>query len=300
MFGLLGLIWGSSFLWIKVALNEIGPFTLVSLRLLFAVFGMALVILWKRPSFPAERKTWLQLALVGTFNTAMPFVLISWGEQSIDSAMASILNGTVPLFTVVIAHLFLQDERINLPKILGLLIGFAGIIVLVQRDLGPQDLGGSFLGKSAVLVASISYAGSAVFVRRNLKQVPMLVLAFIPMLVADGIVWSFVPLVEAPFQLPSMPLTWIAVIWLGLLGSWIAYLLYFSLIQSVGPTRSVLVTYVFPVVGVILGVLFLNESLDFNLVLGSSMVVASIVVVNWQPKEGARGRGNAKTSPEAG
>src|SRR5574341_1347433 len=120
-FTLLGLIWGSSFLWIKVAVQEIGPFTLVAFRLLFGLIGLLAVASRQKRPFPRGRKVLLGFLFMGVFNTALPFTLISWGETRIDSAMASILNGTVPLFTIVIAHFWLQDEKISLPRISGLI-----------------------------------------------------------------------------------------------------------------------------------------------------------------------------------
>src|SRR4030065_721227 len=141
-FVLLGLIWGSSFLWIKIAVAEIGPFLLAALRLLFGLLGLSVIMLFRGQAIPRERRTLLAFLVMGGFNTALPFTLISCGETQIDSALASILNGTVPLFTIVIAHFWLQDEKINLPRSAGLFVGFIGVVVLVSRDLAPKGLGG--------------------------------------------------------------------------------------------------------------------------------------------------------------
>ncbi len=284
LFGLLGLVWGSSFLWIKVAVSDVGPFTLVAFRLLFGLVGLLAVVAARRPGFPSERRTWATLGLLGLTNTALPFVLISWGEQFIDSAVASILNGTVPLFTLVIAHLSLHDDRITPARVLGLLTGFAGVVVLVSRDIRSEGIRGSLPGQLAALAAAVSYAGSSVFARRNLHQVDPIVQAFVPLIVADAAAWLAIPWLEAPFRPPSLPLTWLALAWLGLLGSCLAYLLYFHLLHALGPTRATMVTYVFPVVGLILGVVFLGERADWRLALGAGLVAASIAVVNWRPR----------------
>jgi drug/metabolite transporter (DMT)-like permease len=286
-FLLLGSIWGSSFLWIKIALEELSPFTLVGYRLLFGALGMLLVLLILRPNFPMQRRTWTLLALMGLTNTALPFVLISWGETMIDSGVASILNSTTPLFTLVIAHFFLSDERMSVPRALGLLLGFAGILLLFSRDLSLEGFKSGLIGQAAVLVAAISYAGSSVFARRAFRNVPLLVQAAVPLITADVLIWGGALAVESPISIPEMSLTWIALIWLGLLGSCLAYLLYFYLINTVGSTRSTLVTYMFPVIGVALGVIFLDESLDTRLVIGALMVVAGIGAVNWQPQRSA-------------
>lgn len=280
-FILLGLAWGSSFLWIKIAVQEIGPFTLVALRLLFGIIGLLAVVAYTRPQWPGSRRLWLVLAVLGLTNTAVPFVLISWGELHIDSAVAAVLNSTVPLFTMLIAHVFLSDDRITLPRIVGLLVGFAGVIVLLSRNLDLQGgLSGGVLGQLAVLIAALFYAGSGVFARRNTRGLSPIIQALIPLIVADSAIWLAVPLTESPFTLPQLPLTWLAIAWLGLIGSCLAYLLYYYLLHSVGPTRATLVTYVFPLVGVALGVIFLNELLDWHLFLGGTMVVGSIAVVN--------------------
>lgn len=292
-FGLLGLVWGSSFLWIKLALREVQPFTLVGYRLLFGLVGMALVIIVVRPRFPQDKKTWLILLFLGLSNTALPFVLISWGEQSIDSAMASILNSTVPLFTLVIAHFTLSDERITWRRGLGLLLGLVGVRVLIGGSLDFGNMGGRVSGQVAVLAAAVLYAGSAVLARKTLKGVPFTVQAAIPLVSGDIAIWMAAAKLEAPLRLPQLPLTWTALIWLGLLGSCLAYLLYYYLLNAIGPTRVTMVTYVFPVVGVALGVLFLQEQLNWRLLGGGTLVLAGIVIVNRMP-----GRGEARPSIE--
>ena len=287
MFVALGLIWGSSFLWIKVAIQEVDAFTLVGWRLLFGTLGMVAVIAIRRPPFPRGKSIWLALVVLGIINTALPFVLISWGEKSIDSAVASVLNSTVPLFTLVLAHLFLHDEPITARKAIGLLIGFGGVLALMARDLEAGNLRAGILGQAAVLLAAVSYASASVFARRTMREISPLVQAFVPMAFADAIVWTAATQVGDPGRLPAIPITWVALLWLGLLGSCVAYLLYYNLLHAVGATRAVMVTYMFPVVGVALGVLFLDELADWHLLVGAALVVVSIAVVNWRPKVAA-------------
>ena len=160
VFILLGTIWSSSFMWIKLAVQEVGPITLVAFRALFGLLFCFVVMSIQRVRLPRTFKSWLPLLVVGLTNIAIPFFLISWGELSIDSAVASILDATVPLFTILIAHYLLQDDKITIPKLLGLLIGFAGIVVLMSKDIGASP--SSLLGQAAVVVASIFYAISAV------------------------------------------------------------------------------------------------------------------------------------------
>ena len=128
----LGIIWSSSFLWIKIAIEEMGPMTLVAYRVLFGLlFGIA-VILIQREKMPRTLKAWTPLLVLGLTNVAIPFFLISWGEKTIDSGVASILDATVPLFTIVVAHFLLHDDKMTVQKVVGLLIGFAGVVVLMS------------------------------------------------------------------------------------------------------------------------------------------------------------------------
>lgn len=279
-FVILGLIWGSSFLWIKIAVAEIGPFTLVAFRVLFGLLGLLVVMRWQRQSFPRDRRMILAFVFMGIVNTAIPFILISWGETKIESSLASILNATTPLFTIVIAHFWLHDEKITLPRLVGLIVGFFGVILLVSRDIGPQGLQGDMIGQLAVLLAAISYAIALTFSRKYLRGTKPVVQSTMILVVASGVMWVTAPMVERPFSLPQLPLTWLALAWLGLLGLCIAYLLFFYLNNVWGPTRASLVTYVFPVVGLILGIIFLNEKVDWRLLAGSGLIVASIVIVN--------------------
>lgn len=284
LFGLLALIWGSSFLWIKVAIQEVGPFTLVAYRLLFGAIGLIAIAAIRRPPVPRERKTWLTLGILGFTNTAIPFVFIAWGETRIDSGVASILNGTVPLFTLLIAHFLLHDERMTWMRFAGLLAGFGGVVALMSRDVGPSGFDAGILGQLAVLAAAVCYAGSSVFARRNLGNVAPMLQALVIVGVADLALWASVPIAESPVLIPQDPMTWLAIVWLGLLGSCVAYLIYFGLIQRAGPTRTVMVTYVMPIVGVLLGVTFLNEPLDWKLGLGTILVASGVWAVNRRPR----------------
>ncbi len=284
IFSALGLTWGSSFLWIKIAVQETAPLTVVGLRLLFGWLGMLGVVLWRRTPLPRDRVTLLRLSVLGLLQTALPFALITWGETRIDSGLASILNGSMPLFTMVIAHLALHDEKITLPRLGGLTAGFVGVVVLVSRDLNPQGPGGGILGQLAVLAASLSYAVAVVYSRGRLRNLPPIVQSFGVLTVAEALVWASALTFTRPIRLPAHALTWLAVAWLGLLGSCLAYIMFFHLINAWGPTRASLVTYVFPVVGLLLGILFLRERADWRLLLGSALVVSGILVANRRPK----------------
>ena len=287
-FALLGLIWGSSFLWIKIALEETGPFLLVTLRLLFGLVGLLVVMALQRQAWPRDRRVLLAFAFMGLVNTALPFTLITWGETLIDSSLAAILNGTVPLFSIVIGHFWLQDEKMTLPRLAGLLLGFVGMVVLVSGDLAPGALRGNVWGQLAVIAASISYAVAAIFSRKHLRGQPPVLQSTMVLLFASGMMALTTPAVEQPLNLPDTALAWFAIVWLGLLGSCTAYLLFFYLLNAWGSTRTTLVTYVMPVMGLLLGIIFLNEAVDWRLIVGSALIVGGIVVVNLKAKRGVK------------
>src|SRR5215217_6950488 len=282
IFLLLGAIWSSSFMWIKIAVAEVGPMTLVAFRVLFGLLFGIVVILIQRVSLSRSFKEWGPLLLLGITNVAIPFFLISWGEQSIDSAVAAILDATVPLFTILIAHYLLNDDKMTWPKVVGLLIGFAGVIILMSKDIGASF--GSVLGQLAVVLACAFYAGSAVFARKTTEHTPGILRSAGPLISATMIMWPIAFLVERPFQIPQLPVTWVALLFLGVLGSGLAFVLSYYLIHEIGPTRTSMVTYLFPIGGVLLGVMFLNERLSWQLVAGTVLVIISLAVVNWKSK----------------
>ncbi len=278
----LGAIWSSSFLWIKIGVQEIGPMSLTAFRMLFGALTAIAIGIYYRVEWPRDLRTWIIFGVLGPTSLAIPIFFIAWGEQTIDSAVASILNATVPLFTIFIAHFVLQDDKMTVQKVLGLLIGFAGTVVLLSEDL-LTSAHSSILGQVAVIVASIFYAGSAVFARKLTQHVQSTVRGAMPLITSAIFMWIVGPLAERPFEFPTLSLTWISILWLGILGSGLAVIMLWYLIHEIGPTRATLVTYLFPVGGVILGVIFLNEHLSWQLLAGTLLIILSLAVVNWQP-----------------
>ena len=271
-------------MWIKIAVQEIGPITLVAFRALFGLLFGVVVIFIQRVQWPRSLKEWHPLLLLGLTNVAIPFFLISWGEQSIDSAVASVLDATVPLFTILIAHYLLHDDKVTLPKVIGLLIGFAGVLVLMSKDLFNASTN-SLLGQAAVILASAFYAVSSVYVRKTTEEMPGIMRSAIPLISASAVMWLSTFVFESPVQLPQLGITWIALLWLGIFGSGLAFVMAYYLIHEIGPTRTTMVTYLFPLGGVILGVTFLNEELTWQLITGAVLIVLSLVVANWEPKK---------------
>jgi drug/metabolite transporter (DMT)-like permease len=280
-FLLLALTWGSSFLFIKIALRTLEPFTLVALRLAVGWVGL-LVIMWVRGvGLPRGRTLWQHLLVMGAFNVAIPFVLISWAESGangIDSGVASVLNSTVPLFSIVISGVILQAESVTAGKVAGLLVGFAGVVLLMSRNVSREWAGvAPYL---AVVVAALCYAASSAYARRYLQGLPVVVVSAGQLLMADALAVLAMVVVE---DVTAQSLPWptiAAILWLGLLGSCLAYILYFYVLQSWGATRTTLVTYLLPVVGVAAGALFLQEVVDWRLLVGGVLILSGVGVVN--------------------
>ena len=273
----LGLVWGSSFLWIKLALQEANPFMLVFFRVSFASLGLLLYFHFMHYRFAL--RWWWVYAIIGFFNVAFPFVLISWAETHISSGLASILNSTVPLFTMLIASFFYKEDKLTLARGIGLAIGFAGVLILSSTRLeGNSEF--QTLGILAMLVAACAYGASTVFARRVNSAITPQEHSLGQMLGGMVFITPAMLVTNAPLHLPQHPITWAAFAWLGLIGSFVAAVIWFSLIYEVGPSRTSMVTYMFPLVGVLLGIIFLDEKMSWQLVTGGILILVGIYMVN--------------------
>lgn len=287
LFSFVGLIWGTSFLWIKIAVQEITPFVLVGFRTLFAALGLVVYLLvdckarapWKdvAPRLPV-------FIVLGLVNIAIPWLLISWAETHIDSGVASILNATMPLFTILIAPLVVSDDKITLPKLAGLATGFIGVVILFSPSLG-KGWTSSAMGQAAVLAATFCYAIATIYAHKKAHGLPPQMQSFLQFSMGTLIVWSLTLVVEKQITLPNLPITWVALLWLGLLGSGLAYVIYFDLLHRIGPTRMSMVTYIPPLVGVLLGIFFLGEAFHWQALVGALLILSGISIVNLKPKE---------------
>jgi drug/metabolite transporter (DMT)-like permease len=272
-------MWGSSYLFIKLAVDSFGTFTLIALRLLIGGAFLWAVLRISRTPIPRDRRAYLHLFVMSIINIAIPFGLITWAEQSVDSALAAILNSTVPLFVIVIAPLFLPDEPIRLNGVLGLMIGFIGVILIVSPGL--SEAAGTLPGQVALLGSSFSYAWGNVYARRNVRGLPPLIPAVFQVSFALLIVGALAIVLERPWETSNPDAeAWFSVVWLGILGSGMAYLAYFRLLSAWGATRTALVAYLLPVVGIVLGYLVLQEPIDITLVGGTALVIAGVALVN--------------------
>jgi drug/metabolite transporter (DMT)-like permease len=281
-FWLVGLIWGTSFVWIKIAVNDVSPIMLVAFRTLFGSIAVGSIVALNKQaqvSWNVIRKRLFDVFIMGTFNIALPWILISWAGQFIDSGTSAILNGTMPLFTILLSSIIIKDDRITLPKLGGLVIGFIGIVILMAPSIQGK-WSNDLLGQAAILLATISYASATVFARKKFQGLPAQMLALLQLSTGTIIIWLIVLFTEKPIIFPQLPLTWFALIWLGLLGSCIAFIIYFSLLKKIGPTRVSMVTYIPPLVGMILGVAFLKEQFYWQSLLGALLILSGIAIVN--------------------
>ncbi len=280
-FIILSAIWGSSFLFIKLGLlGGMGPLTLVMLRLLLGAAAMALLA-WKLGEhLPPGWRIIGVIFLVALVNNALPFSLITWGEQHIPSSLTAILNSSVPLFTVVISHFALSDERFTWSRVAGVTMGFLGVFILFAPDLLTQGLSGAVVGQLAIVLATLGYATGSVITRKYLQGVPSATLAALQL--GFALLWMLPPalLWEKPWTLQPTALAWFSVLWLGFLSTGLAYFIFFQLIKSIGATPTTLVTYVIPVFAVIFGVIFLDERLYWAQLAALALIAAGVWLVN--------------------
>jgi drug/metabolite transporter (DMT)-like permease len=278
----LALIWGVSFYFIKIGLRDLAPASLVVGRLASSVVVLGALATARPAWFAGWWRYWRLLALLAVLNYLIPYVLIAWGETRIASGLASILNATTPLFTVVLASQWRGEghEPFTAQRVAGVALGFVGVAVLV----GPAVLGAlgasvpGILGEAAVLIAAASY-GVAALVSRRFRGAPRLVgplgsqLAALVMTLPLAAVWS------PPARLPGLAAL-AAVVELGVFGTAVAFLLFFWLINHVGPTRASIVTYLLPCTALFWGALLLGESVTWYAIAGLALVLLGSVITN--------------------
>jgi drug/metabolite transporter (DMT)-like permease len=298
LFVLLGFFWGSSYLFIKVGVDAgLAPLTLVALRLLIGFVLLAVVFVVSRERLPRDRRAYGHIAVISVLSVALPFTLISWAEQDVDSTLAAVINGAIPLCVVVIAALALSDEPFKRRKVTGLLVGFVGVAIVVGFD--PGVLAGTNLAPVLALVGStLSYALGGVYSRRFLGGVKPITVATVEIGFALVAAATAATIVDGPIAVPVRLDALVAVGWLGIFGSGLAFLIFFRLLGRWGATRTSLVAYLMPAFGLALGVIVLGEPLDARLVAGMALVIAGIAVVNLRRDRGGDPAPVAATAPE--
>jgi drug/metabolite transporter (DMT)-like permease len=272
LFFLLAFAWGAGYLFIRVALaHGLLPLPLVAIRLCIGAVLLWVIALARHEDLRLQRRHALLLPLIATVNIAIPFFLVAWGERTVSSGLASVLNSTVPIFSVLLAGAVLHDERITSMRLGGVAAGFLGIVVLFSPDLTGGSHWSHLAGQGSVLLSSILYAVGAVLTRR-------LTIATFSVTTA-AIETGAVSLVLSPPTLGSLGFEgWLAVLWLAVMGVSLAYLLAFTILAKWGAARYSLVAYTLPVIGLTLGAIFLHERLDARVLGGSALVFAGIVL----------------------
>ena len=278
---LLSVVWGGSFFFVGLAVKELPPLTIVLIRVGFAAITLWGIVLVCRIPISKSLSNLGLFFIMGLLNNAIPFSLIVWSQTHITSGLASILNATTPLFTVLVAGTLLPDEKISSGKLIGVIVGFAGVVVMIGST-AFEGLGISVISQLAILGAALSYAFAGVFGRRYKA------LNIHPIMAAAGqvtgstlLLFPMVLLFDDPFNLP-LP-TWptiAAVLSLAVFSTAFAYVLYFNILSSAGATNVSLVTFLIPVSAVLLGTLILDESLSPQHIPGMVIVATGLVLID--------------------
>ena len=281
LIGILSILWGGAFFLIEVGLRSYPPITLVFMRLVLAVPPMWIAMRLMGQRLPSEARVWGLLAVVGALNCALPFILFFWGQQYLDSGYASILNATTPLWGVITAHFLTSDEKATPARILGVLIGMAGIVVMVGPE-AMKGLSNNLLAQIACIVSTIFYSFAAIYGRRlsQTKLTPMAVATGQTMMAALMMV-PVVVLVDQPWTMAAPRLdSTLAGLTLALFSTALAYTLYFRLIDRSGASNAQLVAFLMPILAVILGIAFLGESLSGGQIAGAGLIAIGLAILD--------------------
>ena len=275
----LSVLWGGSFFFTEVALTALPPFTVVLGRVGFAACALLLLVPLSGHRLPRTLRPWGVFLVLGGLNNLIPFSLIAWGQTEIASGLASILNATTPLFTVVLAHLLTRDERLTPARLAGVLAGLAGVVLMI----GPAaltGLGSAVLAQGACLGAALSYALAGIFGRR-LRVTPPLVTAAGQVTMSTLLVLPLALAVDRPWTLPLPgPATWSALIGLALLSTALAYVIYFRILARAGATNLLLVTFLIPVSALGLGIGLLGEQLAPGHLGGMALIALGLAAID--------------------
>ena len=278
---ILSIVWGGSFFFVGVAVEALPPLTIVALRVSLATISLMAVVHFSGLRMPTNPEIWVAFIFMGILNNVIPFTLIVWGQTHIASGLASILNATTPLFTIVAAHLLTKDEKMTSNKIVGVLIGFAGVVIMIGHE-AFGGLGDSVFAQLAVLGAAISYSLAGIFGRRFAQS------GIKPFVTATGQVTAssliLIPLAvfyDKPFTLPMPGLDiWLAILGLALISTAFAYILYFRILSTAGATNLLLVTLLIPVSAVLLGTAVLGEQLELKHMLGMGLISIGLLSID--------------------
>ena len=299
---LLSILWGGSFFFAEIALRELPPFTVVLGRVGIAAITLHVLVLATGQRMPASLGLWGAFLVMGALNNLIPFSLIVWGQTQITSGLASILNATTPLFAVIVAHFLTVDEKLTTNRSAGVVIGFAGTILMV----GPAalaGLGAEAFAQLAVLIAAMTYAFAGIYGRR-FKGLPPTVIACGQVTCSTLLLIPLVLLIDQPFELAMPgPATWAALVGIAIFSTALAYILYFKILALAGATNLMLVTFLIPISALILGTLFLDEIITPSQLAGMTLIMAGLALIDGRllPAAGLTGprHGRAASRPSS-
>lgn len=278
---LLSLLWGGAFLMIALGLRGFPPITLAFMRMALAIPFMLLALKYLGQRLPTDGRSWRQLFILGGLNAAFPFMLFFWGQSFISTGLGSILNATTPLWGVLLAHLLTRDEKATSTRLFGVLLGLAGIVIMVGTG-ALKGITSDVLAQLACLSATVLYAFAAIY-GRTLSQSTMT-----PIVVATGQVFTaavlilpFMLVFDHPWTLPFARWdAWIGVFGLAIPSTAFAYFLYFRLIDRAGASNAMLVAFIQPVVAILLGVAVLGESVSVKELFGAALIASGLVAID--------------------
>ena len=279
---LLAAIWSSAFVFIKVAVGTIPPLSVAAARIVIAAVFLYLYARIIKESLPPFGKTWVMFFLIGLFGNGLPFTLISWGELRVDSGLAAILMSIMPLVTLLLVHLFTEDERITPGKVVGVFLGLGGVVVLV----GPQallNLGGDAVYQLAVTGGAVCYAIASVIARR-LPPSPPVGRSAAVMICAS---LQMIPLslyLDRPWTLSPTPEALGSVAFLGLIATAIATVIYFIVVSAKGATFLSFINYMIPLMGVFWGATLLGEQVEPKALAALALILAGLAIANYKSK----------------
>ncbi len=277
---LLAATWGGSFPATKVAVTHLSNTAVVASRVLIGALFMGLLLRWAGHRLPSDRGTWIKYAGIALTGNLLPFLLIAFGQRRIDAGLAAILMAVMPLTTLVLAHAFTADERLNARRITGVLLGLAGIVTLVGVDaLG--GLGSDVIGQLAVAGAAVCYAVQTIIARHLRGPAPLVTAACVVGLTA--LVALPLVLLEGVPPAPPPAAALLAILFLGLGSNGVGYAVFFRLVGTVGATFTANNNYLVPVAGVLWSALILSERPSARALAALALILAGIAIAHWRP-----------------
>lgn len=284
--GVLALLWGSSYLFTKIAVTEIPPLTLIAARVLGAALMLTAIMSWRKDRLPRDPATWRMLLLQSFLNSIGAWVVLAWGQQFVDSGLASVLNSTAPIFVFLLTALWFRHEATNMRKLSGAILGLSGVVLIVGVD-ALDGLGDAVLGQLACLIGTVMYAFAAIYGKRFTGITP-LATATGTMIWATAVLVPTALIIDAPWTLRPSAEALIAVVMLSLACTGAALMIYFQLLRTVGSIGTASQSYLRAGIGVVLGIVFLGEVLTPGIVIGIGAALLGMALINWPTAPNAK------------